>query len=44
LAGVQASNITQQAEMRVSMGPDRFSWVNPPRVNVTVQVGCSNGM
>lgn len=23
------------------MGPDRFSWVNPPRVNVTVQVGCS---
>ena len=36
---MQASAIKNEVALRVFMGPQRYSWHSPPRLNVTVEVG-----
>lgn len=36
---MQVSAITAEVSLRVFMGPQRYSWHNPPRLTVTVEVG-----
>lgn len=35
---LQASTLTAEVRLHIVMGPTRFSWQNPPVVDVTVAV------